>query len=160
MQSWPIVPTFLPRVVVFKLLLFSNSNNVSATLEVVPNIFKMQPCIFGVFRSLDLVFNLSILLQISGVHFLIFKECFSNFWTSFSLLTDLNNMLFTMLAIFFPIDGPVISTVLKLLAISLMSSSSSFCPDSELSLLIAKLTCAFLVVSTSRPICLSKSATI
>ena len=118
----------------------------------------MQPCIFSVFRSLDLVFDWSISLQISGLHFLIFKECFSNFWTSFSLLTYwVEQYIIYYVSQFFSIGGPVFSTALKSLAISLMRSFSSLCPDSEPSLLIAKLICAFLVVSTSRPICLSKS---
>ena len=41
-----------------------------------------------------------------------------------------------MLAKFFPIGGPVFTTVLKLLAISLMRSSSSLSVESESSLLL------------------------
>ena len=91
------------------------------TLEIAPTSFKMQPCIFSVFWSLDLVFDWSISLQISGLHFLIFKECFSNFWTSFSLLTYwVEQYIIYYVSQFFSIGGPVFSTALKSLAISLM----------------------------------------
>ena len=91
LQSWTIALKFLFWVmVVFKFLLFFNSSNVLVTLEIALTAFKMQPCIFWVFRSLDMVFDRSISLKISGLHFLIFKEfkfsglqCFSNFLTSF-----------------------------------------------------------------------------
>ena len=104
--------------------------------------FKIQPCIFCIFRSiwsLTGAFHSRFLDYI----FLNFKEfdflglgCFSNFWISFSLLTQLNITLFIMLAKFFPIGGPVFTTALKLLAISLMRSSSSLSVDSESSLLL------------------------
>ena len=57
------------RVVVFKSVLFFNSSNALLTLEIASTAFKMQTCIFCVLRSLDLVFDWSISLQISGLHF-------------------------------------------------------------------------------------------
>ena len=57
------------RVVVFKSVLFFNSSNALLTLEIAPTAFKMQTCVFCVLRSLDLVFDWSISLQISGLHF-------------------------------------------------------------------------------------------
>ena len=110
-QSWTIVLILLPRMVVYKCLLFFNSSNPLVILEIASNAFKMQPCIFCVFRSLDLVFDWSISLQISGLQFLIFKEikfldlrCFFQFFDQF-FLTYIT--LFIILANFFPIGGPV-----------------------------------------------------
>ena len=61
-----------------------------------------------------------------------------------------------ILAKFFSIGGPIFSTRLKLLAISLMWSSSSLSSGSDSSLLFAKLAW-LLLVSTSQSICSSKS---
>ena len=129
-------------MVVYKCLLLFNSSNPLVILEIASNAFKMQPCIFCVFRSLDLVFDWSISLQISGLQFLIFKEikfldlrCFFQFFDQFFL-----TYIIYYTSQFFSYWWTCFFTALKSLVISLMRSSSSHSSGSESSSIFVKFT--------------------
>ena len=112
MQPWPIVLIFLPRVVVFKFLLFSNSNNVLVTLLLKCNptssvfrlwIWSMTVAFHSKFLDYIFWFSKNVFLIFEPVfpyllswtiHYLFWYANFSYCWTCFFHCTKIVSNIF------------------------------------------------------------------